>query len=427
MANNTMTKLQTITVGAGGAASVTFSAIPQNYTDLVVKASARSDYSAVNSSIYLYPNGVNTNTKSVTLYANSSSTGSTNYSNIIARDIDGANATANTFSNAEFYIPNYTSANFKSTSNDSVGETNASTGSILMGLSAGLWSNTSAITSIALYTDGNFVQYSEFTLYGVYAGGITTPSAPTIASATDLGGGTAQVTISSPAAIPYTVTSSPGGITATGMSPIQISGLSPQTAYTFTAQAVAPFGVSAASSASSSVSMYNGMTALATIVVPSGGSSGVTFSSIPSGYSHLQVRAFIRDTTTAASLDNLFYRFNGDSGNNYANHRLQGDGGSANAYYYVSQSFVATGYSAASSATANVFGAAVIDILDYSNTNKYKTTRSISGVDTNGSGYVGLDSGVWMNTAAITSITLGQQNGGGVVAQYSVFTLYGVK
>jgi hypothetical protein len=417
MANNTMTKLATTTVGSGGAASVTFSAIPQNYTDLVVKASARSDYSSVNSSIYLYPNGVNTNTKSVTLYANSSSTGSVNYSNIIARDIDGANATANTFSNAEFYIPNYTSANFKSTSNDSVGETNASTGSILMGLSAGLWSNTSAITSIALYTDGNFVQYSEFTLYGVYAGGTTTPSAPTIASATDLGGGTAQVTISSPAAIPYTVTSSPGGITATGMSPIQISGLSPQTAYTFTAQAVAPFGVSAASSASSSVSMYNGMTALATVSVGSGGASSITFSSIPSGYSHLQLRVF----GIGASYSYFSIKVNSDTGTNYAYHQLTGDGASVTAG---SGTTTATMYGGQGSASASNGAVAVVDLLDYTNTNKYKTFRTLSGYDSNGSGGLWFRSGLWMNTAAITQIDL---VAGSSFGQYSTAVLYGVK
>jgi hypothetical protein len=259
-----MTKLATTTVGAGGASSVTFSAIPQNYTDLVVKVSARTTNSANYDNALLSINSVATGYTTLRLYGNGTSaySDSLSASTWYSGEVDGSTATSNTFGNLEIYLPNYTSSNFKSGAKDGVIENNAT--SATAGIHAFLVTNTSAITSLTFTASGNFVQYSEFTLYGVYAGGVTTPSAPTIASATDLGGGTAQIAISSPSAIPYTVTSSPSGITATGMSPIQISGLSPQTAYTFTAQAVAPFGVSAASAASSSVSMYNGMTALAT-------------------------------------------------------------------------------------------------------------------------------------------------------------------
>jgi hypothetical protein len=422
MANNTMTKLATTTVGSGGASSVTFSAIPQNYTDLIIKASVRMSNASTLGYNTIYFNGdtsVGNFYNYLYLDANLgggpfSSSGSTLpwFTNTPA-----ASSTSSTFSNYELTIPNYTSSNFKSGSMDSVGENNASGGAWL-DFYAYLYKKTSPITSITItdiINSANFLQYSEFTLYGVYAGGTTTPSAPTIASATDLGGGTAQVTISSPAAIPYTVTSSPGGITATGMSPINISGLSPQTSYTFTAQAVAPFGVSAASSSSSSVSMYNGMTALATVAVGSGGSSTVTFSSIPSGYSHLQIRGI-----SNATLSGGYLRFNGDSGTNYATHYLNGNGSTASAGAVTSSTYI---YGILNGSAT--YAASIVDILDYTNTNKYKTTRTLSGADENGSGYVNFTSGVWMNTAAVTSITLSPQSGN--FAQYSTFVLYGVK
>ena len=78
----------------------------------------------------------------------------------------GNNSTANTFANAEIYIPNYTSANQKSVSIDSVGENNATTAYAT--LASGLWTSTAAITSIKLFSSGNTIlQYSTFYLYGV--------------------------------------------------------------------------------------------------------------------------------------------------------------------------------------------------------------------------------------------------------------------
>jgi hypothetical protein len=161
------TAIASNTVGSGGVASVTFSSIPGTYTDLLVKCSARSDFAGVNASIYVAPNNASTNLSSRSLHANSTTALSASYSVIIARDTSANTSTSNTFGNAEFYIPNYASANYKSVSLDTVGENNASTGSILMGIQAGLWSSTSAITSLVLTTDGNFMQYSTFTLFGV--------------------------------------------------------------------------------------------------------------------------------------------------------------------------------------------------------------------------------------------------------------------
>jgi len=171
--NETLTKLQTITVGAGGVSSVTFSNIPQNYTDLIVKYSARVTASSV------APDGLgiqfNGDTGSNYKYLQLGGNGSSTFSNSgttafqFGGQLTGASATGNTFSNGEIYIPNYTSSNYKSTSADSVTENNATTAN--QNLVANLWQSTSAITSIKLYDLGstNFVQYSEFTLYGVKA------------------------------------------------------------------------------------------------------------------------------------------------------------------------------------------------------------------------------------------------------------------
>ena len=85
------------------------------------------------------------------------------------------------------------------------------------------------------------------------------------------------------------------------------------------------------------------------------------------------------------------------------------------------------GFDPQASATANAFGVTIIDILDYANTNKYKTFRSLVGSDTNDTnGAVGLASGSWRSTSAITSITL-SNNVSGNLAQYSSFALYGIK
>ena len=75
----------------------------------------------------------------------------------------------------------------------------------------------------------------------------------------------------------------------------------------------------------------------------------------------------------------------------------------------------------------NIFGANVLDILDYANTSKYTTARILGGIDINGSGgNIRLDSGVWMNTAAVTSLTISPTTANNFV-QYSSFALYGIK
>jgi TRAP-type mannitol/chloroaromatic compound transport system substrate-binding protein len=163
----TYTLINSTTVGSGGASSVTFSSIPATYTDLVVKWSVRSTFgSAESAALYMLLNASSSNFTFKRLRGNGSTADSYGESSsTLYGTTDAGTATSNTFSNGELYIPNYTSSNYKSYSVDSVTENNASTAIAVF--FAGLWSNTSAITSIGFSTDNNLGQYSTFYLYGI--------------------------------------------------------------------------------------------------------------------------------------------------------------------------------------------------------------------------------------------------------------------
>jgi hypothetical protein len=160
---------------------------------------------------------------------------------------------------------------------------------------------------------------------------------------------------------------------------------------------------------------------IATVSVGSGGSLEIDFTSIPSTFQHLQLRGLYRQANGEA----ILMRFNGDTANNYACHALYGDGSSAAANAAATRGNIPIERNGGMPTGANIFGGAVIDILDYKDTSKYKTIRSLSGHDNNGSGYVQLESGLWQDTDAITSIKL--FTAGNVYAQYSQFALYGIR
>ena len=164
--NGTMVKIDTVTVGSGGAASIDFTSIPQTYTDLKVVLSVRGSRASVDTEAYVKFNNNTSNYSYRVLFGTGSTTGSTRASSYPPVVIKAANSTASTFSNGEIYIPNYTSSVNKSLCTDSVSETNA-TGAYQY-LVAGLWSNTAAINQITLtpFTD-SFVQHSTATLYGI--------------------------------------------------------------------------------------------------------------------------------------------------------------------------------------------------------------------------------------------------------------------
>lgn len=162
--------LASVTVGASGAASINFASIPQTYTDLVIKLSGRDNRSANGTDVFIGLNGVTTNLSMRRLYHDSSAaytdTGSTGNIGIES----AATATANAFGSIEVYIPNYTRNTNKPYSAEGVAE-NAATGagSAFGQMTAGLWSNSAAITSIDLtpVSGNSFVQYSTATLYGI--------------------------------------------------------------------------------------------------------------------------------------------------------------------------------------------------------------------------------------------------------------------
>lgn len=161
------------------------------------------------------------------------------------------------------------------------------------------------------------------------------------------------------------------------------------------------------------------------VTVGSGGAADITFNSIPSTYTHLQIRLIGR-SNRANTFDSLRLQANSDTASNYAEHGLYGDASTAGAFAVAPQAFIQFYRIAGANAGTNTFGAIYIDILDYANTNKFKTTRSIGGGENNGSGEIYLTSGLWRSTSAITSLKL-FPGVGTAFSQYSSIALYGIK
>ena len=266
----------------------------------------------------------------------------------------------------------------------------------------------------------------------------TVPQAPTIGTFTDGGTGTSGT-------LSFTAGAT-GGSTITGYkystdgttysaasgttSPFTISGLTAGT-YTFYLKATNANGDSAASTGvSGTVNTPNSYESIATVIVGAGGSSSISFTSIPSTYKHLQIRAILATVQgTDRGNSALWARFNSDSGNNYSWHQLKGSGSAASSSGAGSENAIYGSDTWYSGGVSGVFGAMIMDILDYANTSKYKTVRILNGFDSNnattGNSSVGLNSGLWMSTSAISSITI--PNNFYNFAQYSAFALYGIK
>ena len=162
---NTFIKIQTVTVGAGGAATIDFTSIPQIYTDLVLVASLRRDTAGGNTWVKF--NSTSTGFTAKQIFGYGTGFGSSNLTNDSQGPLANESGfTASVFSNCEMYMPNYTSSNNKSSSITSVTENNAATS--YHNMMAGLWANTAAITSMSIVPNsGNLVQYSTATLYGI--------------------------------------------------------------------------------------------------------------------------------------------------------------------------------------------------------------------------------------------------------------------
>jgi hypothetical protein len=167
-----------------------------------------------------------------------------------------------------------------------------------------------------------------------------------------------------------------------------------------------------------------GFNSISTLTVGGTAQSTLEFTSIPQTYKHLQLRVFAR----GSSIDAFRIQFNGDTATNYSFHYLFGArGGSSGSSNGTTQSYGIAMWSMGMPNAASTFGFGIYDILDYKDTNKYKTVRGFDGWDANGSGGIGTNSSNWRSTSAITSIKLFPSTGGVTFQQYSTFALYGIE
>ena len=248
---------------------------------------------------------------------------------------------------------------------------------------------------------------------GTATAGVSSASVAFTAGSTSVGG----------PVFSYKVLSNPGSVIATGTtSPITVSGLTPDTSYTFTVAGTNPSGSSAYSSASNSITALGTAFESIATATGTGSSNTITFSSIPSTYKHLQIR-FLATSTTAGSSYSI--TFNGDT-SNISSHRINA----------ANSTITAAGAANANSSWAGIYygdnttyyTAGIIDLIDYANTSKYKTISFFSGVNTNSSAAnneITLSSKSWRSTSAITTLAIGTN--GTAWATGSTFALYGIK
>jgi hypothetical protein len=257
------------------------------------------------------------------------------------------------------------------------------------------------------------------------------PTVPTIGTAT-AGGGSASVAFTASTkggtASTYTALSNPGSVTASGASsPVTVTGLTVGTAYTFTVRGNNSTGSSEYSSASNSVTptALFAYESIATVTLSSN-SSSITFSSIPQTYKHLQVRALSRDNRSGTAINNYHLQLNGDGGTNYSVQSLFTDGSTVTGA--ADPDLTKTDYFIQPSAntTSGVFAVSIWDILDYSDTNKYKTIRAFGGYDNNGAGRINFSGASWRSTSGVTSLTF-TNSGNNSFIQYTSYALYGIK
>ena len=163
---NTFIKIASVSVGSGGASSIAFTSIPSTYTDLCVKICARTTNAYFRDSVSIRPNGATTNKTNLFLIGQGTSAAAGPQSDIYVEIEGNSGTTASVFGNADVYIADYGSSHNKTFSIETVTENNSASSNALC-LTAGLWSSSSAITSLTFVGGGNFMQYSVATLYGI--------------------------------------------------------------------------------------------------------------------------------------------------------------------------------------------------------------------------------------------------------------------
>jgi hypothetical protein len=174
-----MTLIESKTLGTA-AASIEFTSIPQDATDLLVVTSLRFSIDLTDVSLRL--NGSDSSYSMILLYGTGSAAASAANSSgyfVWSGNANFLTSTASTFGNSQLYFPNYSGATNKSVSIEGVSENNDTTS--YQTLTAGLWANTAAITSLTFSgggAGGNFVAGSTISLYKITKGsdGIVTTS-----------------------------------------------------------------------------------------------------------------------------------------------------------------------------------------------------------------------------------------------------------
>lgn len=162
--------------------------------------------------------------------------------------------------------------------------------------------------------------------------------------------------------------------------------------------------------------------------------TNITFSNIPADYTHLQLRMMLRSDRGTWGVDNFTTRFNGDTGSNYSSHLVYTNLGNGTAVSgaSVNDTWIQTTQNIGTTTGGNFYGVAVMDILDYKDTSKFKTIRMLTGFNANGTPAGGDDerimliSGNWRNTNAITTIRIAPSNGTNFTAN-SRISLYGLR
>lgn len=245
------------------------------------------------------------------------------------------------------------------------------------------------------------------------------PDAPTIGTAT-AGVESATVTYTAAAtggtATTFTATSSPGSLTGTGASPITISGLTAGTAYTFTVRGSNSTGASPASAASNSVTPIapGDYESIATVTLSSAQNT-ITFTSIPQTYKHLQIRMI---------------GFSSNENYHYMSSNLTV--GRRHTFYHTSSVVLGTNSGEDPGLPLNIGGmngifTNIIDIADYTSTNKLKAFKSHLSNDRNGSGQQVFVMGHWTQAGtALTSLTF-TMGASGNFNQHTDIALYGIR
>ena len=162
---------------------------------------------------------------------------------------------------------------------------------------------------------------------------------------------------------------------------------------------------------------------IATVTVGTNAPAVVTLDNIPSSYQHLQLRALASNTQN--SRPDIFVRFNEDATTNYVYHELRGTGSAVEAVGVTSRTGIQLGNWSPLSSESPIFSPIILDILDYA-TDKRKVVRNFYSSEAPSYPYVRLESGLWLGTSAINSISLTLQTNY-YYRQHSTFALYGVK